>query len=45
MTQDKDQTHEQTIWELYKKKCRQEGTTPSVEGFKAWTTSLLKKLK
>lgn len=44
MNKEKNQSYEKTIWELYQKKCSQEGTTPSVQDFKAWTTSLLKKL-
>jgi hypothetical protein len=44
MKKDKDQTNERAIWEMYQKKCSEEGTTPSVQGFKEWTTALMKRV-
>lgn len=44
MEKKRGQIHEKDIWEMYEKKCRQEGTTPSIEDFKKWTRSLLANL-
>jgi hypothetical protein len=44
MEKKRGQIHEKDIWEMYEKKCRQEGRTPSIEDFKKWTRSLLANL-
>lgn len=44
MNKDKGESKEKLIWDLYQKKCREDGETPSVKGFKEWTTSILKTL-
>lgn len=38
-------SQERVIWDMYEEKCRSEGKKPTVQDFKAWTTTLLKSLK
>ncbi|WAH37197.1 hypothetical protein [Alicyclobacillus dauci] len=44
MTKESGKSNEETIWEMYVTKCKEEGKEPSVKDFAAWTKSLLANL-